>query len=62
MRIVHEAGKSIARVAPDLGVNEGTLGIWVNRDRETREGRGELTRDDLEELIRLRRSVDRRRT
>ena len=42
--------------------NEGTLGIWVNRYRETREGRGELTRDDLEELRRLRRSLDRRRT
>lgn len=62
VRIVHETGKPIARVARDLGVNEGTLGIWVNRDREIREGRGELTRDDLEELRRLRRSLDRRRT
>jgi transposase len=36
------------------GVNEGTLGNWVTRSREAREGRGELTRDDLEELKRLR--------
>jgi len=38
-------------------VHEGTLGNWVARAREAREGRGELTRDDLEELKRLRREV-----
>jgi len=54
VRIVEETGKPIAQVARDLGVNEGTLGNWVTRARETREGRGELTRDDLEELKRLR--------
>jgi transposase len=54
VRIVRETGKPIAAVARDLGVNEGTLGNWVVRDREAREGRGELTRDDLEELKRLR--------
>lgn len=54
VRIVRETGKSIAAVARDLGVHEGTLGNWVTRDRETREGRGELTRDDLDELKRLR--------
>ncbi|UJL31486.1 transposase [Mycolicibacterium vanbaalenii] len=54
VRIVRETGKPIAAVARDLGMNEGTLGNWVNQDREAREGRGELTRDDLEELKRLR--------
>lgn len=54
VRIVRETGKSIAQVARDLGVHEGTLGNWVVRDREGREGRGELTRDDLEDLKRLR--------
>ncbi len=54
VRIVEETGKPIAAVARDLGVNEGTLGNWVTRAREAREGRGELTRDDLEELKRLR--------
>src|SRR5580765_2229344 len=54
VRIVRETGKSIAQVARDLGIHEGTLGNWVARDREAREGRGELTRDDLEELKRLR--------
>jgi transposase len=54
IRIVEETGKPIAQVARDLGVNEGTLGNWVQRAREAREGRGELTRDDYEELKRLR--------
>ena len=54
VRIVEETGKPIAQVARDLGVNEGTLGNWVQRAREAREGRGELSRDDYEELKRLR--------
>ena len=51
---VHRGGVAVAAVARDLGVNEGTLGNWVTRAREAREGRGELTRDDVEELKRLR--------
>jgi transposase len=54
VRIVEETGKPIAQVARDLGVNEGTLGNWVARAKEAREGRGELSRDDYEELRRLR--------
>ena len=54
VRIVEETGKPIAQVARDLGMNEGTLGNWVAQARERREGRGDLTRDDLEELKRLR--------
>jgi transposase len=54
VRIVEETGKPIAQVARDLGVNEGTLGNWVQRAREARDGRGELSKDDLEELRRLR--------
>jgi transposase len=54
VRIVRETGKSIAAVARDLGIHEGTLGNWVARDRQAREGRGELTRDDVGELKRLR--------
>ena len=38
VRIVEETGKSVAAVARDLGVNEGTLGNWVVRARETRTG------------------------
>ncbi len=54
MRLVHETGKPIAQVARDLGINEGTLGNWVARDRDAREGRDGLSRDDLAELKRLR--------
>ena len=54
VRIVEETRKPIAQVARDLGVNEGTLGNWVNRARETREGRDGLSTDDFEELKRLR--------
>ncbi|MCX8564426.1 transposase [Mycolicibacterium mucogenicum] len=57
VRIVEETGKPIAQVARDLGVHEGTLGNWVSRARADREGRGELTRDDLDELKRLRSEV-----
>ena len=57
VRIVEETGKPIAQVARDLGVNEGTLGNWVNRARAEREGRGELSKDDYEELKRLRAEV-----
>ena len=52
--LVLETGRPIAQVARELGVVEGTLGNWVKQAREAREGRGELTRDDLEELKRLR--------
>jgi transposase len=54
VRIVEETNKPIAQVARDLGVNEGTLGNWVQRAREAREGRGDLSKDDYEELKRLR--------
>lgn len=57
VRIVEETNKSIAHAARDLGVNEGTLGIWVNKARAEREGHGEGTKDDLEELKRFRTEV-----
>ena len=54
VRIVRETGKPIATVARDLGMNPGTLGNWVAQDQEQREGRGELSKDDLAELKCLR--------
>ena len=43
VRLVPETGKPIAQVARDLGINEGTLGNWVNADRRRR-GEGDGTR------------------
>jgi len=57
VRLVHETGKSIAQIARDLGINEGTLGIWVVRDRASRNGADGLSHDDLAELKRLRAEV-----
>jgi len=54
VRIVEETGKPIAQVARDLGVNEGTLGNWVARAREARDGSSSLSKADYEELKRLR--------
>ena len=54
VRIVEETGKPIAQVARDLGVNEGTLGNWVARAGEARQGTEGLSRGDIEELKRLR--------
>ena len=56
VRIVRETGKPIAQVARELGINEGTLGNWVARDRRAREGGdGKLSESERVELNRLRR-------
>jgi transposase len=54
VRLVRETGKPIAQIAKDLGINEGTLGNWVNLDRRRREGNGSLSEDERAELVRLR--------
>ena len=59
VRIVKETpGKSIAQVARDLGIHEGTLGNWVAKDREAGGATpGGLSEDERAELARLRREV-----
>ena len=54
MRTVRETGKPIAQVARDLGINEGTLGNWIARDRQARAGgSGGLTEDERVQLLQL---------
>src|ERR1700750_2696229 len=55
VRLVREPGRPIAQVAKDLGINEGTLGNWVNADKRRRgEAGGGLRGDERAELARLR--------
>jgi transposase len=54
VRIVRETGKPIAHVADDLGVNPGTLGNWVKKDRIERGEAEGLDIDERTELARLR--------
>jgi transposase len=56
VRIVRETGKPIARVARELGINEGTLGNWCARERRAHDaGNGALSESERAELERLRR-------
>ena len=57
VRIVVETGKPIAQVARDLGINEGTLGNWINQARAEAEKKtgGGLSETERVELLRLRR-------
>lgn len=56
VRIVRETGKPIAVIARDLGVNAGTLGNWVNQDKQARgeAAGGGVPEDERAELARLR--------
>ncbi len=55
VRIVRETGKPIAQVARELGINHGTLGNWVAKDRGRRgEDNGRLGPGEQSELARLR--------
>jgi transposase len=56
-RIVRETGKPIAQVARDLGINPGTLGNWVDKDRAERGETESLTVDERAELIAARKEI-----
>ena len=55
VRLVFETGKPIAQVARELGVNDGTLGNWVAKERRERgEDMAALSEPERAELARLR--------
>jgi transposase len=55
VRLVRETGKPIAQIAKDLGIHHGTLGNWVAKDRDARQGGdGRLGEGERAELARLR--------
>jgi transposase len=51
VRIVRETGKPVAHVARDLGIHEGTLGNWVNKDRVERVLAIEADNTELDTLL-----------
>lgn len=55
VRMVRETGRPIAQVARELGLDEDTLGRWVNPDQRSREDEDPLSDSERDELNRLRR-------
>src|SRR5712691_6465933 len=51
--IVLRSGRAVAEVARDIGINEGTLGNWVDKRRRSVQP-GALREDERAELLRLR--------
>lgn len=62
IKLVNESGRPIAEIARDIGVNEGTLGNWVNLWRQQHpDAEPELGIIERAELAELRRENQRLR-
>jgi transposase len=55
VKLVINTGRAVARVARELGINEATLGRWVNSFKARQDaGDGALSETERAELARLR--------
>jgi transposase len=57
VELVNQSGKSIAQVARELGINEGTLGNWCAKRRRAGDGGQALSESERAELDRLRKET-----
>ena len=57
VRLIRESGKTVAEIARDLDLSESAVRNWLNQAEidEGRDGQGELTTAERQELQRLRR-------
>jgi len=58
VRVVRETGKSVRRVAEDLGIAKGTLANWVEKDRVARGERLDPRHVDPERVKQLEREIE----
>jgi transposase len=54
VKLVVNTGRPVATVARELGINEQTLGRWVNAFKARQVGGDALTETERAELVRLR--------
>jgi transposase len=57
VRVVRETGKSIAKVAEDLGVPKATLTNWVRADRQKRGERVDPATVDIEKVRQMEKEI-----
>jgi len=58
VRLVLDEGKTVGAVARELDLTASALGLWVQQARAERtKGKSGLTKDEREELTRLRREI-----
>jgi len=57
VRVVRETGKSIDKVAQDLGIPKATLSNWVREDRRRRGERADPATVDMEKVRQMEKEI-----
>jgi transposase len=57
VRVVRETGKSIEKVAQDLGIPKATLTNWVREDRRRRGERADPATVDMEKVRQMEKEI-----